>query len=80
MKKKYSKPYMVVESFQLNAAIAASCSSEGKFALNFYLSNCDLEDEIPGAGYFGAVCGFDVTNPDFCYHGPVVPNEQFMCS
>ena len=80
MKKEYSKPYMMVESFQLNAAIAASCSSEGKNPINFYQSNCTLEEELPGLGYFGAACEGDVTNPDFCYHGPIIPNEQFMCS
>ena len=35
MKKNYTKPYIVVETFQLDAAIADSCSSEGKQALNF---------------------------------------------
>ena len=91
MKKEYSKPYMVVESFQLNAAIAASCSSEEKTPLNFYQNNCTLEEEAPGLVYFGAACagnGVDVTNPDFvddngtlCYHGPIhSPNDLFMCS
>lgn len=87
MKKAYTKPYLVMEAFQLDAAIAASCSSEGKTALGFYQSSCTLEEEAPGLGYFGAACDVNVTDPDFndpndtlCYHGPTDPGSLFMAS
>lgn len=77
MKKEYVKPYIVVESFQLNAAIAAGCNGSGKFALGYTQDTCtDLEEG--GPGYFGAACaeiglenvvdpGGDL-NDGFCYH------------
>ena len=79
MKKTYSKPYIAVESFQLDAAIAGSCSSYGKISLGFYQDSCADES---GPGYFGDACGrdpngTDVTAPGadandrLCYHGPV---------
>ena len=79
MKKTYSKPYIAVESFQLDAAIAASCSSSGLIPLGFYQETCADEE---GPGYFGDACGrdpngTDVTAPGadsndrICYHGPI---------
>ena len=90
MKKTYSKPYIAVESFQLDAAIASSCSKNNKIPLNYGMNNCDLADEAPGLGYFGSACaangGYDVINPNtddnngnFCYHGPVF-SDMFMNS
>lgn len=79
MKKEYQKPYLAVESFQLNAAIAASCTSEGKFPINHGQHDCTLGDN-PGEEpdvIFGAACVVDVYtqsgdgNDGFCYHGPV---------
>ncbi len=70
MKKKYSTPYLIVESFQLDTAIA-NCSSEGGVAIGKYLSNCMMDF------YFASYCsdngGADVTDPDdendkICYH------------
>ena len=80
MKKAYSKPLIAVESFQLNAAIAASCSKDGKLAINYARNTCtDVEEG--GPGYFGTACAdiglTDIVNPggdandEFCYHGPV---------
>ena len=34
MKKTYTKPYLAVESFQLDAAIATSCSEQNKPVLS----------------------------------------------
>ncbi len=76
MKKAYNKPYLLVESFQLDAAIASSCSSQKKQPLNFYLAACTLAEEVPGLGYFGPACEIDVRDMDgdgndgLCYHGP----------
>ena len=73
MKKTYVKPYIAVESFQLDAAIATSCSDSGKYALGHAVNDCKHE-----SGYFGDACSpFDVTdfkgadgNDELCYHGP----------
>jgi hypothetical protein len=70
-----------VESFQLDAAIAASCSASGAQAINYSLKTCTAAEEEPGLGYFGAACategGINVEtlvggdgNDGFCYHGP----------
>ena len=94
MKKTYVKPYIAVETFQLNAAIAAACSSEGKYTLGFGMNSCTLEDdkgstEFIGVGIFGLACaandGHDVINIEgdgndtLCYHGPHY-NDKFMNS
>lgn len=82
MKKTYTKPYIAAESFQLNAAIASSCSSEGKQPLGFYEQSCNLAEEIPTLGYFGVACVHNVTKPGaddndgICYHGPT-PDTDF---
>ncbi len=76
MKKEYSTPYLIVESFQLDTAIA-NCSSEGGIAINKSLDDCMMDD---GSYYFASYCsdngGSDVTNPNddndkICYQGPL---------
>lgn len=90
MKKTYTKPYIVVESFQLDAAIAASCSSEGKLALNHGMDICTSIEEAPGLAFFGLPCeaggGHNVIDPSdgdsnntICYHGPIYA-DLFMNS
>ena len=79
MKKKYTKPYIVLESFQLDAAIASSCSSSGKMPIHYGVNTCTPFEELPGLAIMGLACaelGSDVVNnPDgydgFCYHGPL---------
>jgi hypothetical protein len=79
MKKTYTKPYVIVESFQLDAAIAASCSSENKFPLGYGENSCTSFEEDPNLLYFGGACGdYNVlnipaggTNDGLCYHGPI---------
>ena len=85
MKKNYTKPYIVVETFQLDAAIADSCSSEGKQALNFDgYKTCTALEEV-GVKYFSTACDPQVVLPDgtgndtLCYHGPISP-DLFMNS
>ena len=85
MKKTYTKPYIAVESFQLDAAIAGSCTSEGKTALNYTIATCkDYPDAA--SGYFGDSCTHNVVqegdgNDLICYHGPSVKAyEAFMNS
>ena len=85
MKKTYKKPYIAVESFQLDAAIAASCSATGKQAINHTLeTNCTALEEV-GVAYFGPGCDPQIVNGDgtgndtHCYHGPI-SMELFMNS
>ena len=78
MKKKYEKPVFIIESFQLDATIAASCSSQGFISINYGQNNCGR-----GAGidkefqYFNQHnCEIDLAGPEedgndyLCYHGP----------
>lgn len=84
MKKVYIKPYLAVESFQLNAAIAASCSEEGYITLGRYLNSCDDNE---GSGWFAEpLCDLDAVGEDGdydtpCYHGPITTgNMPFIYS
>lgn len=81
MKKEYVKPYLAVESFQLDASVAGVCPSD----LNHSLSDCSFV-QASKAGmsldiYYGPACvrdgGIDMLqhqqipeNADICYHGP----------
>lgn len=74
MKREYAKPFLAVESFQLDAAIAGDCT--GKVTLNQQINDCTLRDGM-GPVYetdfnFGAACasygGMDVAKDDACYH------------
>ena len=74
MKKTYAKPYLIVEAFQLDTAVA-SCSGEGGIALNHSTSNCTLEEERPGFFWFGHACENSVYNVQegdtACYNAPI---------
>ena len=71
MKKEYMKPYLAVESFQLDAAIAGSCS--GKVVLGHSLETCTLDDDKGinyGDPFLGLACGkdgIDILEKDACY-------------
>lgn len=85
MKKEYIKPYLLVESFQLDAAIAAACSTENKLAIHYGLDSCTAEEEAPGLNYFGNKCVHDIQvegdgNDLICYHGPSPASVAFMYS
>lgn len=72
MKKKYVKPYLHIESFQLDTAVA-SCSSEGGVALHYSYETCDAVDEI-GDVWFGNACAAPAySDPDkkVCYNAPL---------
>ena len=63
MKKDYIKPYLAVESFQLDAAIAGTCTGDGKMSMNHYPDSCNLF--IYGEEVFGSACGDNViANPN----------------
>ena len=84
MKKIYTKPYIAMESFQLDAAIAASCTSENKTALNYGMDTCKNYADA-ASGYFGNVCTHDVKvegdgNDLIFYHGPIPADSLFMNS
>ncbi len=65
--KKYTKPYILVESFQLDAAIAGPCAEKNGgngIAINHGLNNCKLVDAA-GDIIFGAACvGGDIVDDD----------------
>lgn len=89
MKKAYTKPYIAVESFQLDAAIASACSTTGATPIHYGESSCGY-DEI-SSGYWEYFnlnnCEVDLTGPGddgsdtICYHGPMLSfNQMFIAS
>lgn len=76
MKKKYSKPIAVIESFQLDTGIAA-CSDGGDNAVVINKNQLDCEFDAGGMIFFtkgNDDCNYDAVSPgDFddkeCYHG-----------
>lgn len=71
MKKNYSKPLIVIETFQLDAAVAANC----EIALGHAIGDCwnNTNDKYV---FNWDLCSVDLTpadddgNDTICYHGP----------
>lgn len=88
MKKKYVKPIIVIESFQLDAAIAASCSSQDFIPINYGENSCGFDEISSGRWHFFNYnnCEMDLTgsggdgNDTECYHGPILANSTFISS
>lgn len=86
MKKEYRKPYLMVESFQLDAAIATTCTQDGKEPIGWSLDTCNLDAEKGvDFGYFGNACRHDVrvegdNNDLICYHGPIPFESVYLNS
>ena len=83
MKKKYEKPVLIIESFQLDATIAASCSSQGFIAINYGEDECTFDN---GQFFNYNNCQMDLTGPGgdgndtLCYHGPMLAPATFISS
>jgi|GEM_PF-1965432 len=79
MKRKYQKPYLGLESFQLNASLAVSCSAQNKIPINHGEDDCSFGGPGGGGGQFFNLfnCQIDLTGPandgndTICYHGPL---------
>lgn len=87
MKREYKKPVLAVESFQLDAAIAASCSSQGFVPIGFGENTCGYPKDVNS--YFNYHnCDTDVVANDnnsdpydgVCYHGPGLAGMTFISS
>lgn len=81
MKKVYKKPVVVIESFQLDAAIAGNCKADAEAQEKKYTKLGYTEDTCTYAGgqYFNYDnCEVDLTGPEgdgndeTCYHGPLL--------
>ena len=83
MKKVYMKPMIVIESFQLDATVAASCSSQGYTPINYGENSCSFDD---GQYFNSNNCQMDLTgsggdrNDTICYHGPSLVGVTFISS
>lgn len=75
MKREYQKPYLAVESFQLNAAIAGACAGKDNI-LSHRVNTCTMRDEDgekdSNAVFFGTNCQFTTVpiggnNGEYCY-------------
>ena len=75
MKRPYKKPYLGVESFQLNAALAQSCSAQHYTPINRGPNDCTFDN---GQFFNLFNCQLDLTysdddgNDTICYHGPIL--------
>jgi hypothetical protein len=79
MKKDYKKPYLLIESFQLNAAVAGSCAAQGGITINYGENRCGFDVGVDNQfQFFNAFnCDMDLTGPEdgydtICYHGPTL--------
>ena len=79
MKKAYKKPFLGIESFQLNAAVAAACSTDKRIPIYHFEDGCSFPKD--SGQFFSLVnCQIDVTdgsvdgNDTVCYHGPLLTN------
>ena len=69
MKKKYEKPLIAVESFQLDAAIAGACAENGAKPLGYSMTTCTFEysgDFLFAASNVNCIIPFDPTGAE-CY-------------
>ncbi len=80
MKRPYQKPVLGVESFQLNAAIALSCSAQDYTPIRWYEDECSFEGQ-----FFNLFnCVVDISGPQLdgndaiCYHGPFASYGQIF--
>ena len=88
MKKKYSKPYIYIESFQLDAALASGCTPGA--TINVTENDCGIGTPVVGDDkdymFFNwHNCSYDLSYEDGndvdCYHGPTVtPDVVFFAS
>ncbi|MBE6984460.1 MAG: hypothetical protein E7434_02380 [Ruminococcaceae bacterium] len=81
MKRPYQKPYLGLESFQLNAAVAAACSTDGYTPIRHREDDCTFDN---GQFYNLFNCQVDLTGPandgndTICYHGPTASQGQIF--
>jgi len=81
MKRPYQKPYLGVESFQLNAAVAVACSTLGATPIRHGPDDCTFDN---GQFYNLFNCQIDLTGPGndgndtICYHGPTASHGQIF--
>ena len=78
MKKRYEKPIVVMQSFQLDADVAGACSERGANLVNSTEDNCALDDGL----FASTACILNVKetgdgNNGICYHTLVDINMYF---
>lgn len=86
MRREYRKPYLLMESFQLDAAIATSCSDSNKQTMGHSLDTCDFLDETSNlVTQFGQDCRDTIPEisqdyNSYCYHEYLNPYDFFLAS
>lgn len=95
MKRKYKKPILAVESFQLDALVAASCSSTvlqadtacpHGTAIGYSENSCGNGTGKDAKWYYYNYdnCDIDLSyadgNDTVCYHGPTLAGTVFVNS
>lgn len=82
MKRKYIKPYLLIEPYQLDAECAA-CSSDGYIPIHYSEKTCTAWGRFFGDTEIcevDLVTGSDEAGDGFCYHGPFVAGVTFVYS
>ncbi|MCD7946470.1 MAG: hypothetical protein LUF81_07695 [Clostridiales bacterium] len=85
MKKHYSSPYLIVETFQVDTGIA-SCSGDGGYALGRSSASCYADENAAFDFFADGACTVDIENTDddlnnkICYHGPLGTGVTFIYS
>ena len=82
MNRKYVKPYLLIEPYQLDSECAA-CSSDGYTPINYYATTCTAWGHFFGPTEIcevDLVTDNDETGDGFCYHGPFVAGTTFVYS
>lgn len=84
MKKQYSKPEIMFESFVMSTSIAGDC--EGEPVNNPVRYSCGIPGSTPGLNLFSSnitgtngchVSSEDDPNDQFCYHNPTEYTNLF---
>ena len=78
MKKNYRKPILVMESFQLDAAIAGTCTGKGGTSVNYSEDKCYLDNGLFASNncYINVIEQGD-SNDGICYQTMVDINSFF---
>ena len=73
MKRTYKKPFLALEPYQLDASVAAACSTENKIPIYYFDTSCTFEDGTFGASCFPNIVDGPKDGDYPCYHGMYDP-------
>ncbi len=77
MKKKYERPFIAMESFQLDAAIAGACKGDNLNPLGYSVYTCTFDNGGDLLFAEGSRCTHDIfdENSTECYQAPTIVTQ-----